>query len=324
MPGEVAWDEDSESNDPGEVAQDQATSSPEALFHLLDKVLLLKHLRDLKAEKTINGKPFYKSYMKWEDLNQTQRNKTISFWVSNLTDGIRYAIKVRVEEDLANDNAEEANRVAITNKHDKARLLHLRVDPTSAALWSEAVREKDRMQLDDRDGQGGTVFPFDSLARLFNDPTNRYYNACIVQNQADESGCYIPEPGMEMVARRCFDINPYASNHPARDGSWVCSTWKELKSKLTVYHADFMRSGNQDEENLVDEWCTFLERHGGVEDVYFYAFTIFTSDDFNILGKALPFDVQMYAGLIDESNLEDRVAKELAKQKDRSEARKRQ
>jgi len=39
-----------------------------------------------------------------------------------------------VEEDLANDNAEEANRASITNKHDKAHLLHLRVDPTAAAL----------------------------------------------------------------------------------------------------------------------------------------------------------------------------------------------
>jgi hypothetical protein len=66
------------------------------------------------------------------------------------------------------------------------------------------------MQLDDCDGQGGTVCPFDSLASLFNDPTNHYYNACVVQNQADESGCYVPEPGMEMVARRCFDINPNA------------------------------------------------------------------------------------------------------------------
>ena len=80
--------------------------------------MLLKHSRELKAEKTINGKPFFKSYMKWEDSNPTQRDKTISFWVSNLTDGICYAIKVRVEEDLANDNAEEANRAAITNKHN--------------------------------------------------------------------------------------------------------------------------------------------------------------------------------------------------------------
>ncbi len=91
-----------------------------------------------------------------------------------------------------------------------------------------------------------------------------------------------------------------------------------------IYHADFMRSGNQDAENLVDEWCTFLENRGGVEDV-FYAFTILTSDDFNCLGKALPKEAQMDTGAIDENEtMEDRIAKEVAKRKERTEARKRQ
>ncbi len=67
-----------------------------------------------------------------------------------------------MEADLADANAEEANRAFITNKHDKARLLHLRTDPTAAALWSAALWEKNRTQLGDRDGQGGTVSPFDS------------------------------------------------------------------------------------------------------------------------------------------------------------------
>jgi hypothetical protein len=95
--------------------------------------------------------------------------------------------------------------------------------------------------------------------------------------------------------------------------------------KLSVYHADFMRSGNQDAENLVDEWCTFLENRGDVEGVYFYAVTILTSDDFNCLGKALPKEAQMDTGANDENEtMEDRVAKELAKRKERTEARKRQ
>jgi hypothetical protein len=86
-----------------------------------------------------------------------------------------------------------------------------------------------------------------------------------------------------------------------------------------------MRSGNQDAENIMDEWCMFLEKRGGVEDVYFYAFTIFTYDDFNYLGKALPREVQMDTGALDESdNLDDRVAKELAKRKERAEARRHQ
>ncbi len=60
---------------------------------------------------------------------------------------------------------------------------------------------KNRTQLDDRDGQGGTLCPFDSLASLFNYPTNVYANTCIIPDRANESGCYIPEAGMEMVAR---------------------------------------------------------------------------------------------------------------------------
>jgi hypothetical protein len=52
---------------------------------------------------------------------------------------------------------------------------------------------------------------------------------------------------MEMVARRCYDIYPSSKNLPTRDGAWLSTKWKELKSRLTTeYHADFMRSGNQD------------------------------------------------------------------------------
>jgi hypothetical protein len=104
-----------------------------------------------------------------------------------------------VEFDVANKNAEEANRASITNKHDKTCLLHLCINPSAAALWGEALCEEFQRHLHDHDGQGGTVCPFDSLASLFNDPTNLYENACVVPKQMDESGCYVPESEMEMV-----------------------------------------------------------------------------------------------------------------------------
>jgi len=170
------------SQPPPAAPNDVNRNSPEAQFHLLDKAVLLNHLRELKAEKIINGKAFFKSYIKWEELNPTQRNKTISFWVTNLTDSVCFAIKTLVESDIANETVEEANRASITNKHDKAHLLHLRIDPSAAALWSEALREKNRTQFDDCDGQGSIVCLFDSLASLFNDPTNLYGNACVVPN----------------------------------------------------------------------------------------------------------------------------------------------
>jgi hypothetical protein len=106
-------------------APNDVNGQPEALFHLLDKSLLLKHLREFKPEKAVNGKAFYKSYVEWEDLNQTQRNKTISFWVTNLTVGVHFELKQCVEADAANESAEEAYRASITNKHDEAHLLHL-------------------------------------------------------------------------------------------------------------------------------------------------------------------------------------------------------
>jgi hypothetical protein len=53
-----------------------------------------------------------------------------------------------------------------------------------------------------------------------------------------------------------------------------------------------------------------------VKDVYFSAFKMFTSDDFNYQGKALPKEVQMDTGALNEHETqEDRVAKELAMRK---------
>jgi hypothetical protein len=75
-------------------------SAPGALFHLLAKIVLFKHLTELQAEKSINGKAFYKSFIQWDELNSSQRNKTIFFWVSNLTNnGVLFSRKTLVEAD---------------------------------------------------------------------------------------------------------------------------------------------------------------------------------------------------------------------------------
>jgi len=112
---------------------------------------------------------------------------------ANLSDGVRFALKHFVQADLVNGKTDKANKALIINKHDKAHLLHLQMDPTAAALWSEALHEKSWVQLDDQDGQGGNVCPWKSLANLFNDPTNSYTNVCVVLNQMDESGCSVLE-----------------------------------------------------------------------------------------------------------------------------------
>ncbi len=143
----------------------------------------------------MNGKQFYKSYVNWEDVNQTQRNETISFWVSNLKDEVRFTLKNLVEADVANEAAEEANKTSIMNSMIRHAFCSFELIPLLLPCGVMHYMKKNRMQLVDHDGQGGTC-PFDSLASLFNDPTNKYKNACIIPDRTDESGCYIPEPGM--------------------------------------------------------------------------------------------------------------------------------
>lgn len=115
--------------------------------------------------------------------------------------------------------------------------------------------KNNRMQLDERDGQGSTVCPIYSLVSLFNDSTINYKNVCIIPDSTDESGCYVPEPGIEMVARSSFVLISILHQRIIQIEMvhGFCSKWKELKSKQCVYHADFMRSGNQDAENLTDD-----------------------------------------------------------------------
>ncbi len=66
---EAAWAEveAAASKPPPAASNDVNGSSPKAQFHRLDKALLLKHLREVKAEKTVNGKPFFKSYINPEE-----------------------------------------------------------------------------------------------------------------------------------------------------------------------------------------------------------------------------------------------------------------
>ena len=115
--------------------------------------------------------------------------------------------------------AEEVNRQAITSRHDKARLLHLRTDPGAQADWTAALREKTRSQLDTKEPDAD---PYNRLAEKFNDYERyQYTNAVIIPNQLSPQGCYVPVPNMQSIALHCHDINPTATNRPVRDGGWI-------------------------------------------------------------------------------------------------------
>jgi hypothetical protein len=71
---------------------------------------LLKHLKELKVEQTVNGKAFYKTYVKGEEFNHVQRDKSMSLWVSmiqniiynNVEQASRVAENATIEDDVIN------------------------------------------------------------------------------------------------------------------------------------------------------------------------------------------------------------------------------
>lgn len=65
------------------------------------------------------------------------------------------------------------------------------------------------MQIDSHDIHCGIVCALYSLASLFNNLTDACTDACVILNLSDESRCYVPDSGLEMEARRCFDIISY-------------------------------------------------------------------------------------------------------------------
>jgi hypothetical protein len=83
------------------------------------------------------------------------------------------------------------------------------------------------MQLDDQDGQGGGLYPFDSLTSLFNGLANVYANARIGN-----------DGGVLILIGLCLIV------HTERERGYI------------LYGKNILHSGNQDADNLTDEWRT--------------------------------------------------------------------
>ena len=229
----------------------------------------------LPASDCFQNKAFWKTYSKWENLSVEQKNKTMAFW-QKLTVDVRQRLIIQANENNRVEQDEENNRQAMTNKHDKARLLHLRVDPGAAADWTAALREKTRAELDVvNSSQAADADPYNRLAEKFNDYENyKYQNAVILSNR-NVNGLYEPLPGMEELAKFCFDINPSSPGRPIRDAGWIRTQYRDLKGKISTCFSNYHRSGNQDAENIYDEWIKFST--GFNLDVVTYARALFTA-----------------------------------------------
>lgn len=80
-------------------------------------------------------------------IRDRRHPQLVTFWNQNLTpETSNRLIALAIERNQA-DEIEEQTRQAITTKHDKARILHLRADPRLLADWTNALREKKLEQI---------------------------------------------------------------------------------------------------------------------------------------------------------------------------------
>jgi hypothetical protein len=272
-------------------------------FEGIDPQHILDLIHKVPVAECISGKTFWSTYKKWDILGDLQKGKTVLFWQTNLSNETKNKILAEARSISSLDVQEESERQAMTTKHDKARLMHLRKDPGAAADWTAALREKTRAVLDSSDP---TADPWNRLAEKFNDYEGfKYTNACIVPNvRSPTTGLYVPVAGMEQIATYCYDFNPTQTGRPIRDASWVRTQWRDIKGKIAICFNNYSSSGNQEEENQFDSWVPFAI--GFNNDVLIYARSILNFEDMNNIGRALPKEVQRDTGAVDPDDTFDR------------------
>lgn len=215
---------------------------------------------------------------------------------------------------IAEEVCEGRERQAITTKHDKARLLHLRVDPRAMADWTAAMREKTRTQLD---ADMADADPWNRLAEKFNNYEQyKYHNATVKMGVQSSAGLYVAEIGLESIALECHELNPSSPGRPLRDASWVRTQFRDLKTKISVCYNNYRRSGNQDAENRGDAWIKYSKTFNN--DVVTYAISLLDDGLLDQMGRALPLEVQRDTGALDqEDSYDNRVAKAQARKRQR-------
>eukprot|EP01033_Poteriospumella_lacustris_P013282 gene13282-9516_t len=167
-------------------------------------------------------KGFFKTYgEKWGNLKPDQKAKVQKFWQEILTEATRQRLLGEARTILAGEAQDKATRQAITTKHDRARLLHLRVDPSAAATWTAALRPMTRPELDANHSGADQVNMWARLAEMLNDYDTYKYTKAVIG--IDSLGLPLPIVGMEKLMLYCDDINPSSPNRPLRDGHSIAN-----------------------------------------------------------------------------------------------------
>lgn len=139
-----------------------STSSSDP-FAGADPNLIVSQMKQLSMEDhEPHPKPFYSSYPAWDKMNLSQKTKATKYFTQLKTD-VRDELIASAQQFTETSALQAKHKQAFTNKHDRARVLHLRADPKLTSLWTAALREKTRVELD------GGADPWGALAEEFND-----------------------------------------------------------------------------------------------------------------------------------------------------------
>lgn len=281
----------------GQNSQMAATSNLLEHWPQVDPQFILNELKALDRNDWPSGKQFYKSYNNWNKLQPDQRAKTKAYWTS-LAENVKIASARRA---LAAEDASSQEASGVTesiNKHEKARILHLRMSASALSLWTKLGRPLNRTELDDKEERQSTA---QRLVAMYNDRKNFVFQNETVEYIDDEratcplTGAYVAREGYDQLAAQCWQIDPQAPDKPERDSGWLLKHWKILRTELTQIREKFKLSGNQDAENKSEEWIKFC---GNYSDVHAYAISIIPYGVMSNLGKATPDEVQRDTGIL--------------------------
>mmetsp|Transcript_19960 Transcript_19960/g.33409 ORF Transcript_19960/g.33409 Transcript_19960/m.33409 type:complete len:223 (-) Transcript_19960:953-1621(-) len=215
--------EAAQSSEVQQMLETPSTSFPTA-WPQCDADRVVEQLKVLSPEECPPGRNgWYTSYPSWQRMTVTQQNKTKQFFLL-LTPEVRTRVATAAQNSQNEATVTEANRTQLTTKDDRARLLHLYVDPAAQGLWTEAYGVMDRVTLDARNS-ADTVSSWDRLAEMFNDyDTYNYQNLSVQYNeQGLKIEPFVPRSEKDKIANVCWGMNPANRGRPLRDGLWVRS-----------------------------------------------------------------------------------------------------
>ena len=160
----------------------------------------------------------------------------------------------------------------------------MRAHPRAAETWTAALSEMSRSQLDLRFSDQHSD-PFNKLAEMFNNYDEfQYTNACL-------DGSVAAKKGMQSIWNHCHSINPSAHRRPRRLGNWVRDTYCQLITTMGEIFEKWSRSGNQQAENVYDEWVKFSTALDG-GSVVAYARCLFTEQEMEAFRRELQSSMQ--------------------------------